>query len=448
MHRHQSGPKFWFNLATFAFSTSAAVVVYECLHRSGGFEPLDWCAIVVACATADIVSAAAVEQAISIMTARPPEWRKLAGPGLLYTLTNAIIGIAIVLLISVRPEAALLAIVVVLAMLWAYGASDRERRKRDELALIHEVTQARPHSRDPLPIVSLILKTAKELSGARVATIRLAAGTGPDAPATFRLDGDDEVRRVADDEPWSLGRATRSYGPMRGRWIHRLQERWRGPDLESLTVSVPGDEGVTGSLAVSSREVAARRWSTEDVTALATLANHAGIALGNARLLGEMTERAVENEHLARHDTLTGLPNRLRLEELLREATRDHDLAALLVMDLDAFKEVNDTLGHATGDRLLVGSGGSASREVRRGREIVARLSGDEFGLLAFGDSGRRYRPRGPRASRAGSTVRDRLAPVCPWREHRRRACHPEVTPNPPPPALTSRCTSPSSTGA
>ncbi len=103
-------------------------------------------------------------------------------------------------LVSVRPEAALLAMVVVFAMLWAYGASDRERRKRDELALIHQATQARPHSWDPLPIVSLILRTAKELSGARVATLSLAVGAGQGPPATFRLDGDDQVRRLGDQE--------------------------------------------------------------------------------------------------------------------------------------------------------------------------------------------------------------------------------------------------------
>jgi diguanylate cyclase (GGDEF)-like protein/PAS domain S-box-containing protein len=86
--------------------------------------------------------------------------------------------------------------------------------------------------------------------------------------------------------------------------------------------------------------------------------------------------------HLAQHDALTGLPNRAQLEadlrEVLREAERERHRAALLFIDLDEFKQVNDTLGHPVGDLLLQAVAGRLQHCLRRG-DSVARLGGDEF---------------------------------------------------------------------
>jgi diguanylate cyclase (GGDEF)-like protein/PAS domain S-box-containing protein len=97
------------------------------------------------------------------------------------------------------------------------------------------------------------------------------------------------------------------------------------------------------------------------------------------------------NEYQALHDGLTGLANRTlfrdRIELAIRAARRDGKNLAVAVMDLDRFKEVNDSLGHAAGDALLVELGGRLKGALRDS-DTVARLGGDEFGLLLPGIDG------------------------------------------------------------
>ena len=97
------------------------------------------------------------------------------------------------------------------------------------------------------------------------------------------------------------------------------------------------------------------------------------------------TAMSVQREHQAHHDELTGLSNRKLLirqtSEALADADRSGAKAGFLVLDLDRFKEVNDTLGHPVGDRLLRIVANRLLRGVRPG-DLVARLGGDEFAVL------------------------------------------------------------------
>jgi diguanylate cyclase (GGDEF)-like protein len=96
-------------------------------------------------------------------------------------------------------------------------------------------------------------------------------------------------------------------------------------------------------------------------------------------------EVSVQREHQALHDELTGLPNRKlllrRCEVALAEAARSSGAAGFLLLDLDRFKEVNDTLGHPAGDQLLQAVAHRLTHSVRPG-DLVARLGGDEFAVL------------------------------------------------------------------
>jgi len=119
------------------------------------------------------------------------------------------------------------------------------------------------------------------------------------------------------------------------------------------------------------------------------------VRLGNGRLyiglLRDITERKALTEALeyqALHDSLTGLPNRTflvdRLEQALLAAQRERQPRALLVLDLNGFKQVNDTLGHHQGDRVLQ-EVARRLRRVLRKADTVGRLGGDEFAVLPAG---------------------------------------------------------------
>jgi diguanylate cyclase (GGDEF)-like protein len=108
------------------------------------------------------------------------------------------------------------------------------------------------------------------------------------------------------------------------------------------------------------------------------------IVLGASRRLRRQSE---ENRHQARHDSLTGLPNRAWFYEKtdrLIGAARPRESTAVLVMDLDRFKDVNDTLGHHSGD-LLLQTASARIRHAVRDSDVLSRLGGDEFAVVLPG---------------------------------------------------------------
>jgi diguanylate cyclase (GGDEF)-like protein len=122
-----------------------------------------------------------------------------------------------------------------------------------------------------------------------------------------------------------------------------------------------------------------------DVECLELLAAQAGAALNNARRFAERATYETQLQNLAFHDFLTGLPNRVlflgRLEQALERARQDAGLLAMLVLDLDGFKTLNDSLSHEAGDELLVAVASRIGQVLGTG-PLLARFGGDEFTVL------------------------------------------------------------------
>jgi diguanylate cyclase (GGDEF)-like protein len=114
------------------------------------------------------------------------------------------------------------------------------------------------------------------------------------------------------------------------------------------------------------------------------------LGTGRSRAVELVHERTDQLRHQAFHDSLTGLPNRAlildRIDQMLARSRREGTPVAVLFLDLDDFKDINDTLGHAAGDQVLVAVGSRLASTLREG-DTVGRLGGDEFVVLVDGAS-------------------------------------------------------------
>ena len=167
------------------------------------------------------------------------------------------------------------------------------------------------------------------------------------------------------------------------------------PDVASAAseLGIAAIAGVPLTVADGSRlgilcavDAEARPWTLDDIAILKDLALTAALELDLRRRLGERAQVEQQLRHNAMHDALTGLPNRAFFLEQLkytigRAGRRADDLFAVLFLDLDNFKVVNDSVGHHAGDELLVAVA-RRLEQCMRGGDMVARLGGDEFAIL------------------------------------------------------------------
>jgi diguanylate cyclase (GGDEF)-like protein len=144
----------------------------------------------------------------------------------------------------------------------------------------------------------------------------------------------------------------------------------------AMAAPVHDNGEVIGSLVVASRRPG-RAYTADDRELLAVFAEHVGVAIADAQALDGLEQ--------AFRDPLTGLASRAlfndRLAHALACAERDRTRTSVLVVDLDRFRTVNDSLGHATGD-LVLAAVGQRLRGCVRASDTVARIGADEFGIL------------------------------------------------------------------
>ena len=176
-----------------------------------------------------------------------------------------------------------------------------------------------------------------------------------------------------------LGAETVAYaepGPAEGEMVVRATAGGSTPDAEPATVLVRGERDVRGALYVFMPE--GRALAAEETNFIEAVASVLSTALQRIDSEGRLA-------YLAQFDPLTGLPNRAlladRFSQMIVQARRRGSPLGVLFIDLDEFKLVNDTLGHAGGDELLKEVSVRLQASVRSG-DTVARISGDEFAVV------------------------------------------------------------------
>ncbi|NEX64146.1 sensor domain-containing protein [Noviherbaspirillum galbum] len=149
-----------------------------------------------------------------------------------------------------------------------------------------------------------------------------------------------------------------------------------GAGMSLLAAPLSGTQGPVGALILKSHP--GMRFTDDDTKLLHFVSSQVAVALERRWLLDELTRSA-------RYDDLTGLPNRRlfydRLETALSQSRRRNSRSALLYLDIDGFKQINDTLGHTAGDELLRVLARRIKKTMRE-EDTVARLGGDEFVVL------------------------------------------------------------------
>jgi diguanylate cyclase (GGDEF)-like protein/PAS domain S-box-containing protein len=167
--------------------------------------------------------------------------------------------------------------------------------------------------------------------------------------------------------------------------------------------------GATNRDADGRRNVIGVNW---DVSQDIELKAHLMSAMQNAELRNlELEDARAQMEHNSLHDSLTGLPNRRYLDQRLAQTANDTPVTALLHIDLDRFKQINDTLGHAAGDAMLVHTASILKASSRSG-DFIARIGGDEFVLAITGEAGESD------LSRIASRIIDKLRQPVPYEKH------------------------------
>jgi diguanylate cyclase (GGDEF)-like protein len=396
-HSRQRGLKLAFNLGLAFFETCVAVVVFDGLlggREHGGLGRL--VATFVTVLVTDVLSATLVSAAIALREGAVA-WSEVAQTlvaGTVAALGNTSLGLVGASMLVNDPQTASLLLVIAGILVLAYRAYTALRQQHENLELLHQFTREVGRSDQPGSVMSAILGQTRGLLRAERAEITRLAANGQVTVRTSLGPGD-TLETVAVHEPDPAFEALRRTA-FEGTGI--LFNRLADDDPIGLTLQARGfadamlaplrdATGTVGALLVGNRLGDVSRFGTADLKLLQTLANQASVALEKSQLFDSLRREAAEREHQALHDTLTGLANRTLFAERVRDAVGTPEApkrAAVVLIDLDRFKEINDTLGHHVGDLVLREVGIRLQRSLPADH-VIARLGGDEFAILAPG---------------------------------------------------------------
>jgi diguanylate cyclase (GGDEF)-like protein len=384
LYRRQTALKSALNLALFYANGAVALFTFTVLSGGSTADGLrEWFAALAAATLAIVVDLFVLTLILSWYTeVSPREGLRASWPGVVMAAASATIGIVAVLTLRTGPLAAIPLLAAGLALMLSYRAYSRLSDRHTSLERLFSFSRelnAAPATTNVLPSV---LGQARQLLRAEVVevfTLPDQVGSG----SLWRYDGDRVEPGVTETVQSVLPVVSSIVADDTARLLTPHE-----PQAESFLTLRGAREAVIAPLVVEGETVGAiaaydrlgevRGFTDTDVTLLTTVANHASMALHNESLIGRL-------RHEAMHDTLTGLPNRAHLMALanaaVARAASGQSRIAMIIIDLNGFKAVNDTLGHHVGDILIT----EVARRLHAAAGpgvTVARLGGDEFAVL------------------------------------------------------------------
>jgi diguanylate cyclase (GGDEF)-like protein len=386
--RQHSLVKVAFNLAKTLLESCVAVAVFYALLQFGQpLGPAGWVAAFITAIMADLLSKLLIDTAIKISGAPRPaqRWHEDLGIGMTVafgTTSAALIGVT---LLWLYPQAAWLLLVPAIILFAAYRAYARQRPRHDNLAFLYKMSRT---LQDTGPVETLLIRLlgqARDAFQAELVMVLLlpASPGGTGTQITLRPGAQHHLTEVLDAATalWCWERE------LADRRATMVTQRTANPALRdqlahlavknAMVAKLYGEQGMFGALIVANR-LGSTVFHAEELQVLETIASHTSAALDNARLVERLERQAL-------HDPLTGLANRSMLYDRLTNALAHMQTSgvgvALLFMDLDGFKAVNDRLGHRAGDQLLVFVG-QRLKSVLRASDLLVRFAGDEFIIL------------------------------------------------------------------
>jgi diguanylate cyclase (GGDEF)-like protein len=397
LHRRQSLHKLLFNLSQFALMTMmAAALFHEIVPAPGEFGPRLWAGALLAVVLATTGTALLTFAAMSVAEAslQLAGIRTALAGTVVLGLTTTSLGLVAVALLHATPAAALLLFVPIAISYGAYRAYLDERANHERLDFLYRATQSVAAAPDVESAVSGLLTQMRTMFRADIAELTLFPSRDSDPALRTRI-GPGEARTVMEPLPHISGDIAETVFLPAPASPELLAELFGGSvHKDAMAVALICDGRVLGQLALAERLGDVTTFDEADLQLFRALGTQASLALENGRLeksLDQLSELKERLRHDAYHDSLTGLPNRsLLLSEVAEaaiEAERGGPPAAVMLLDIDDFKTINDSLGHGAGDMVLVEIAERVRANLRPG-DLAARLGGDEFAILLRASTG------------------------------------------------------------
>ena len=391
LHRRQPIAKLAFNLAQFFLTTTVAITIFRMFAdmTDDPVGPQSWAAAFAALVIADLLSGGIVSAVICAIDRERPGFGSMFDVfrlGTLATMATISFGLVAVVLFDQRPEAIVLFFTPIALLLVAFRAFASERQRSERVDSLYQSMQQLHGVAELQAAAVSLLDEARWLFRADMAQVVLIDGSSAISSRLGPGDSRDLMRSVETDRLGPELRGGRVLVP-EGQEVECTSALGVLYAKDAMMTRLVTDGKTIGSLLVASRLGDVDTFGQDDLKLLETYASHVVLAIEKGRLQRSLTEMASESERLelrALTDSLTGLGNRAMLSEQLDRALAPTDPpreVGVLVLDIDDFKQVNDTLGHDAGDRLLI-TVAERLRGCLRPHDTPCRPGGDEFVVL------------------------------------------------------------------